>query len=127
MSRRVVVGCVAVLALAVLAQAAPAQAKKFNSTVAIDTFSCPGGPKRGEAECTFFGHVGSGHAKCKRDRKVKLFLGKDLLGADRTSDHGFWGVKTQLQGGIYHARVTRRVLRNGDICKGATSPGFGVF
>jgi hypothetical protein len=113
--RHLFVVCAAVVAVAMVAPAAPASAKTFRSSVVIDIPSCSG------TSCTFYGHVGSPHRKCRPHRKVKVFHETDLVGTDRTSDNGFWGATFPLEEGNYRAKVTRRVLRNGDVCKGDTS------
>ncbi len=132
--RRVIAGCVVVLCFAAVGPAS-AEAKKFASKVAIEDLYCNAfseTPKRGLPVCTqstFVGHVGSAHAKCKRNRKVKFFKQDELLGTDRTSFGGFSGVRvdaSEVDASPYHARVTRRVLRNGDVCKAATSENFFI-
>ena len=129
--RRAIGVCVIALAFAVVGPAT-AQAKKSPSTVAIDTNACTASANNICTQYTFFGEVGSSRFKCKRNRSVKLFHTTapgvaDFLGGDRTSRHGFWGVRVapeELGGGRFYARATRRVLRNGDVCKGATSEFF---
>lgn len=128
---RVIAGCVVALCFAAIGPAS-AEAKKFASKVEIQNDYCSSGvpAKHGSicTEVTFWGDVGSAHAKCKRNRQVRLFNQGELVGTDRTSFNGFWGIRVDASevhpGDPFHARVTRRVLRNGDICKAARSEDF---
>ena len=121
--RRLWLGCAVVVACVAITPAM-ASARTFQSHVFFDAFRCEGGP--GTEQCIAFGHVTSPHAKCKPNRKVKLFRDGDFVGSDRTSAHGFWGVRFPGVDGSYRARVTRRVLRNGDVCRSAVSEPVNI-
>src|SRR5438045_9015467 len=111
--KRVCIVCAAVVSGAAIVPAT-AGAKTFKGDVSLDTRECqPPAQPHAPERCIAFGHVASQHAKCKPNRKVRFFRDGDLVGSDRTSAHGFWGVRFLGISGSYRAKMTRRVLRNG--------------
>jgi hypothetical protein len=111
---------IAALAACVLFALVPAgaMALKYKTTVRLTE----GGPEGAK------GKVKSPKPGCLRKRKVELFRENEVdpdepqsYGTDRTNRRGAFGIDMALLAGDYYARVSRRVLPNGDVCKPAVS------
>ena len=111
---------VAALAACVLFALVPsgAAALKYKTTIRLTE----GGPTGAE------GKVSSPKPACRRNRKVELFRENEFdedepmsYGTDRTNRRGNFEMQVALLAGDYFARVARRRLANGDLCRGAES------
>jgi hypothetical protein len=87
------------------------------------------------ADILFYGYLTSpGPRKCSVDRKVELFYETDgpdaRVGSTRTDSFEHWHLFRPTEGlpdaDDYYARVGKRKLRNGDVCRAGRSEAIPI-
>jgi hypothetical protein len=110
-------------AVCLLGLAAPGTARvRYSSNLVFFGYDYYPGPD----DIRFFGYLTSpGPGKCSKDRKVRLFYKADgadpTIGSTRTDSFEHWHLYRPTEGlpdaDDYYARVGKRKLANGDVCK----------
>jgi hypothetical protein len=107
---------------ALVALTPPANAgQSFPSELDFDGVEFPG-----KGTVRFYGDLASeGPGKCTKDRRVRMFVASDggsptQIGSTRTDSFRNWSLQRSSSGllpGDYFARVAKRKLANGTVCK----------
>jgi len=96
-------GLLALLAAALIALPADAEARRYPTTTSFGFYANPD---------AFLGQVASSKAKCRAGRLVKVFRkrrgGDRLIGRDRANRTGQWAIEREVPRARYYALVPRK-------------------